>query len=55
VEALIGAEARVVEACRPLGRVWVHGELWRARCDRGADVGERVRVLALDELTLVVE
>src|SRR5829696_2914518 len=36
-EALIGADAVVVEACRPDGRVRVQGELWRARCARGAE------------------
>jgi membrane protein implicated in regulation of membrane protease activity len=32
----------------------VLGELWEARCAEGADVGERVRIEALDGLTLVV-
>jgi membrane protein implicated in regulation of membrane protease activity len=35
--------------------VKVQGELWQARCDGGADVGERVQVKALEGLTLVVE
>ena len=54
-EALIGADAAVVEECRPLGRVRVNGELWRARCDEGAGAGETVTIRALDELTLLVE
>ena len=54
-EALIGVEAVVVEPCRPLGRVRVDGELWRARCDEGADPGDTVVIRALDGLTLVVE
>lgn len=54
-ETLIGASAEVVAACRPTGQVRVQGELWRARCPEGADVGERVRVRELDGLTLVVE
>ena len=55
-EGLIGAEAVVVEACRPDGRVRVQGELWRARCARGAEVGEHVHVAAVnDDLTLDVE
>jgi membrane-bound serine protease (ClpP class) len=54
-EALIGAAARVVEPCRPLGRVRVQGELWRARCERGADVGDTVHVAAVDGLTLLVD
>jgi membrane protein implicated in regulation of membrane protease activity len=54
-ETLIGATGRVVAPCLPLGQVRLQGELWRARCDEGADVGEEVRVLELDGLTLVVE
>ena len=53
-EAMIGTEARVVSACRPLGEVRVQGELWRARCDEGAAAGETVRILSIDGLTLVV-
>lgn len=52
-EAMIGEEARVVSACRPLGEVRVQGELWRAHCDEGADAGETVRIERIDGLTLV--
>jgi membrane-bound serine protease (ClpP class) len=54
-EALIGAQAEVVTPCRPVGTVRISGELWRARCDVGAERGVAVRVRALDGLTLVVE
>jgi membrane-bound serine protease (ClpP class) len=53
-EALIGAPARVIQACRPDGMVHVHGELWEAHCDSGADIGDTVRVKSLDGLRLVV-
>jgi membrane-bound serine protease (ClpP class) len=53
-ETMIGATAEVVEPCRPLGQVRVHGELWEARCAAGAGVGDTVRITALDELTLTV-
>ncbi len=53
-EALIGSEATVASACRPEGRVRVRGELWAARCEEGADAGEKVIVRGLDGLTLVV-
>jgi membrane-bound serine protease (ClpP class) len=53
-EAMIGEEAEVVVACRPLGDVRVQGELWSARCAEGADVGETVLIERLDGLTLVV-
>jgi len=54
-EALVGTIAEVVAPCHPDGSVRVAGELWRARCDGGADAGERVRIRALDGLTLLVE
>ncbi len=54
-EGLIGRRAQVVEACRPDGRVRVHGELWRAHCPGGAEVGETVRIRAIRDLTLEVE
>ena len=53
-EAMIGEVADVVSRCRPDGRVRVHGELWEAHCEEGADVGESVRIEKLDGLTLVV-
>jgi membrane-bound serine protease (ClpP class) len=54
-ETLVGSVGQVVTPCMPLGQVRLQGELWRARCAEGADVGEQVRVLDLDGLTLVVE
>jgi membrane protein implicated in regulation of membrane protease activity len=53
-EAMIGEVATVVSPCRPLGEVRVQGELWRARCDEGADAGETVRIERIEGLTLVV-
>ena len=54
-EALPGSRGVVTAACRPEGQVRVAGELWRARCEEGADVGDAVVVERLDpELTLVV-
>jgi|SRR3954451_4485402 membrane-bound serine protease (ClpP class) len=53
-EGLIGERAEVVQACRPDGTVHVHGELWNAHCDTGADTGDVVHVKSLDGLKLVV-
>lgn len=54
-ETLIGATGRVVDELRPIGRVRVRGEVWRARSreELGADV--RIRVTDRDRLTLTVE
>jgi membrane protein implicated in regulation of membrane protease activity len=54
-QTLVGAVAKVIEPCRPIGRVWLDGEAWQARCDEGADVGEPVRVRSIDGIRLVVE
>ena len=51
---LIGATGTVVTSCRPNGQVRVDGEIWGARCEEGADVGERVTVVGRDDLTLIV-
>ena len=53
-EAMIGKTAEVVAPCRPNGRVRVHGELWEAHCDDGADVGETVRIERIKGLMLTV-
>jgi membrane protein implicated in regulation of membrane protease activity len=54
-EAMIGLEAEVASPCRPRGQVRVHGELWEATCEEGADPGEIVLVRDVDGLRLVVE
>jgi membrane protein implicated in regulation of membrane protease activity len=54
-EALVGVGARVVTRCSPSGRVAVGGEIWNARCEQGADVGDSVRVRGVQGITLLVE
>ena len=54
-QALLGKTAEVRTACRPLGQVFVAGELWAAECAAGADAGARVRVRRVHGLTLEVE
>jgi membrane-bound serine protease (ClpP class) len=56
-EELVGADAEARSAIDPEGRVWVEGTLWSARlADASTPVrlGDRVRVEAVDGLTLVV-
>ena len=54
-ERVIGATGRVVQPCRPLGRVRVRGELWQARSETPADVDQLVRVVGRHQLVLDVE
>ena len=54
-EALVGARAEVVSACRPVGQVRIQGELWRARSAADVDRGEAVRIAGIEGLTLLVE
>jgi len=35
--------------------VRIQGELWRARCEGGAELGDQVRVVERSGLTLLVE
>ena len=53
-QTLVGMIGEVREACRPKGQVFVNGELWEARCEEGADPGTRVKVVAINGLTLDV-
>jgi membrane protein implicated in regulation of membrane protease activity len=54
-ETLVGKRAQAVSDLLPEGQVRLEGELWRARCERGARMGDSVVVQAVDSLTLVVE
>lgn len=53
-EALIGKAGVATTDLWPEGQVKVDGELWRARCDGGADAGTRVVVTGLEGLILSV-
>jgi membrane-bound serine protease (ClpP class) len=56
-EELVGARAEARSAVDPDGRVWLGGTIWSARLAEGANpirLGDRVRVEAVDGLTLVV-
>ena len=54
-ETMVGSLAEVAAPCRPDGTVRFAGELWQARCDRGADPGDTVVILARDGLVLTVD
>ena len=53
-ETMIGRDAVVVAACLPAGQIQFDGEIWEARCDAGAAVGQSVRVVGREQLTLIV-
>lgn len=56
-EEMVGAAAEARSAVDPHGRVWLGGTIWSARLATGASpirLGDRVRVEAVDGLTLVV-
>jgi membrane-bound serine protease (ClpP class) len=54
-ETLVGAEGVALGALEPDGQVRVGGEIWRARSSAPVPAGGRVRVTAVEALTLVVE
>lgn len=54
-EALIGQIGVVTQPLAPGGQVMLNGEIWQAESQTPTERGERVRVLALRDLTLLVE
>lgn len=54
-EQMLQEEATVVDDLDLTGTVRVHGELWKARAKEHVHAGERVKVVAVDGLTLIVE
>jgi membrane protein implicated in regulation of membrane protease activity len=55
VGTLVGATGVVSEPLAPVGQVRVQGELWEAHSSSELAAGERVRVIAVNGLTLEVE
>lgn len=53
-EHLVGAEARVLEWTGKDGFVWAEGERWQARGEAPLKPGQKVRITALEGLTIVV-
>ena len=54
MEGLIGQVGTARTPLRPEGRIFVGGELWSARCEEGAEAGDKVRVQAVKGLILMV-
>jgi membrane-bound serine protease (ClpP class) len=52
---MIGLKGRAETAIAPEGRVFVRGELWRARSQTKIAAGENVRVVGVEGLTLEVD
>ena len=55
VENLVGATGEVSERLAPSGQIRVLGELWQANSSSELPRGARVRVVAVNDLTLEVE
>lgn len=54
-EEMIGSIGRALEDCEGEGRVFVHGETWRCRCNQLLHAGDSVRVVNREGLLLEVE
>ena len=54
-EEMVGSIGEATDAFDESGHVRVHGELWRAQSSAPIAKGERVRVRALEGLTLLIE
>ena len=53
-QTMIGRDAVVITPCTPEGQVNIDGEIWKARCQGGAGLGDTVRITGIDGLTLIV-
>jgi membrane-bound serine protease (ClpP class) len=54
LEGLVGEIGEVRGKLSPAGRIFVHGETWSARADDIIDVGEKVKVVGYDGMSLRV-
>jgi membrane-bound serine protease (ClpP class) len=54
-QGLIGEIGTVKQTIDPEGKVFVHGELWKARSEAVLEVDCKVRVVAVEGLTVLVE
>jgi membrane protein implicated in regulation of membrane protease activity len=54
-ETLIGKTGKVLSRLGPEGQIELDGEIWKAHAAAGAEVGQAVRVVDRDGLTLIVE
>ena len=53
-EGLIGEVGEVRDKLSPAGRVFVHGEYWKAEAENEIEIGEKVRVVGVDGMVLKV-
>ena len=49
-ERLVGSDGETVSPCQPFGQVKVRGQLWKAYCPQGIDVGLPITVVSVDGL-----
>jgi membrane-bound serine protease (ClpP class) len=54
-DAMVGHEAKAMEALEPEGHVLVEGEIWRAVANAPAPAGSTLRVVGHDQMLLQVE
>jgi membrane-bound serine protease (ClpP class) len=54
-QGLVGEVGITRTALSPLGKVFVHGELWDALAPHAVELGQKVRVTAVEDLRLTVE
>ena len=54
-EGMMGAFGEAVTDIHEKGKVFVHGEYWNARSEKFVEKGKRIRVVAVEALTIKVE
>jgi membrane-bound serine protease (ClpP class) len=54
IQGLIGEVGEVRDKLSPVGRVFVHGEYWKAEAEKEIDTGEKVEVVGVEGMVLKV-
>ena len=54
-QGMLGEIGVAQSALTPIGKVFVHGELWDAEAPGNIDAGQKIRVTAVRDMSLVVE
>ena len=55
IEGMIGETGVAITGLYPNGKISIHGEIWKAKCQEGiVEVEEQVIVVRIDNLSLIV-
>jgi len=53
-KGMVGLKGVARSKLNPEGHVFVHGEIWKAKADQKVEKGEKIKVIGVEDLTLMV-